>query len=61
MSAAAPPEALIEAGSTDRVSIPLLIADMRKDEDTARCAEDVLGLAGIFDNEVMHSMVRLVP
>jgi len=53
-------ETLIETGSTDRVSIPLLIGDLRKDEDTARCAEDVLGLAGMFDNDVMHSMMRLV-
>ena len=53
-------EALIESGSIDRVSIPLLISDLRKDEDTARCAEDVLSLAGLFDNEVMHSMIHLV-
>ncbi len=53
-------ETLIESGSTDRVSIALMISDLRKDEDTARCAEDVLGLAGLFDNDVMRSMVRLV-
>ena len=53
-------ETLIESGSVDRVSIPLLISDLRKDEDTARCAEDVLGLAGLFDNDVIHSMIRLV-
>jgi HEAT repeat protein len=53
-------EALIEYGSTDRVSISLLIGDLNRDEDTARCAEDVLGLAGLFDNDVMRSMIRLV-
>ncbi len=53
-------ETLIESGSTDRVSISLLIEDLRRDEDTARCEEDVLGLAGLFDNEVMRSMIRLV-
>ena len=53
-------ESLIESGSTDRVSISLLISDLRRDEDTARCAEDVLGLAGLFDADVMHSMIRLV-
>lgn len=53
-------ETLIEAGSTDRVSIALLISDLRKDEDTARCAEDVLGLAGLFDSDVVRSMTRLI-
>jgi HEAT repeat protein len=53
-------ETLIETGSTDRVSIALLIGDLRKDEDTARCAEDVLGLAGLFDPDVASSMTRLV-
>jgi HEAT repeat protein len=53
-------EALIEAGATDRVSIALLINDLKKDEDTARCAEDVLSLAGLFDADVVHSMTRLV-
>jgi HEAT repeat protein len=53
-------QTLVEAGSTDRVSIALLIDDLRKDEDTARCAEDVLGLAGLFDIDVVHSMIRLV-
>lgn len=53
-------ETLVEAGMSDRVSIALLIGDLRKDEDTARCAEDVLGLAGFFDRDVVHSMTRLV-
>ncbi len=53
-------ESLIEYGSSDRVSISLLIGDLGRDEDTARCAEDVLGLAGLFDNDVMRSMIRLV-
>jgi len=53
-------ETLVEAGSTDRVSIALLIADLKKDEDTARCAEDVLSLAGLFDSDVVRSMIRLV-
>ncbi len=53
-------ESLIEYGSADRVSIALLITDLSRDEDTARCAEDVLGLAGLFDNDVMRSMIRLV-
>jgi HEAT repeat protein len=53
-------ETLIESGAVDRVSIPLLIGDLRKDEDTARCAEDVLGLAGLFDSDVIHAMSRLV-
>ena len=35
-------ETLIEAGAPDRVSTALLIEDLKKDEDTARCAEDVL-------------------
>jgi len=37
-----------------------LISDLKKDEDTARCAEDVLGLAGLFDPDVVRSMIRLV-
>jgi len=53
-------EALIEAGAPDRVSTSLLIDDLRKDEDTARCSEDVLSLAGLFDLDVVHSMTRLV-
>lgn len=53
-------ETLVEAGSTDRVSIALLITDLKGDEDTARCAEDVLGLAGLFDSDVVRSMIRLV-
>lgn len=53
-------EALIEAGATDRVSIALQISDLKGDEDTARCAEDVLSLAGLFDLDVVHSMTRLV-
>ena len=53
-------ETLVEAGSTDRVSIALLTSDLRKDEDTARCAEDVLGLVGLFDFDVVRSMTRLV-
>jgi HEAT repeat protein len=53
-------ETLIEAGSPDRVSIALLIADLKSDEDTARCAEDVLGLAGLFDPDDTHSMVRII-
>jgi HEAT repeat protein len=53
-------ETLIESGSTDRASSALLIADLKKDEDTARCAEDVLSLAGLFDSEVVHSMIRIV-
>jgi len=53
-------ETLIEAGSTDRISIELLITDLRRDEDTARCSEDVLSLAGLFDPEVGRSMIRLV-
>ncbi len=53
-------ESLIEYGSADRVSILLLIGDLSRDEDTARCAEDVLGLAGLFDNDVLRSMIRLV-
>jgi HEAT repeat protein len=53
-------ESLIESGSADRVSIALLIGDLGRDEDTARCAEDVLGLAGLFDDDVTRSMIRLV-
>jgi HEAT repeat protein len=53
-------EALIEAGSIDRISMTLLVSDLKKDEDTARCAEDVLGLAGLFDPEIVRSMIRLV-
>ena len=53
-------EALIEAGALDRVSTALLIEDLKKDEDTARCSEDVLSLAGLFDSNVVHSMTRLV-
>jgi HEAT repeat protein len=53
-------ESLIEYGSPDRVSISLLIGDLSRDEDTARCAVDVLGLAGLFENDVMRSMIHLV-
>ena len=53
-------EMLIEYGSADRVSISILIDDMNRDEDTARCAEDVLGLAGLFESDVVRSMSRLV-
>ena len=53
-------ETLIESGSTDRVSTALLISDLKKDEDTARCAEDVLSLEGLFDADVPRSMIRLV-
>ncbi len=53
-------ETLVESGAVDRVAIGLLTGDLRGDEDTARCAEDVLGLVGLFDNDVVHSMTRLV-
>jgi hypothetical protein len=53
-------ESLIEFGSPDRVSIALLMGDLRRDEDTARCAENVLGLAGLFDSDVVYSMMHLV-
>ena len=53
-------EALVEAGSMDRISIALLISDLKGDDDTARCALDVLGLAGLFDPDVARSMIRIV-
>jgi HEAT repeat protein len=53
-------EALVETGALDRLSIALLIGDLKKDDDTALCAEDVLGLAGLFDPHVVRSMIRLV-
>ena len=55
-------EALIRAlfVRDDRVLPRDLIGDLNRDEDTARCAEDVLGLAGLFDNDVMRSMIHLV-
>ncbi len=53
-------ETLIESGATDRVSISLLIGDLRGNEDSARCAENVLAMAGLFSDDVMYSMMHLV-
>ncbi len=51
---------LIESGAWDRVSTALLIGDLRRDDDTALCAENVLGLVGLFDEAVVYSMMHLV-
>lgn len=53
-------ESLIESGYTDRVSIALLMGDLRQDEDTARCAENALGKVGLFDPDVTYSMMHLL-
>lgn len=53
-------ESLIEAGSFDRVSIALLMNDLRRDEDVARCAENALSMAGLFDTDVIYSMIHLL-
>lgn len=53
-------ESLIEYGYSDRVSIALLMGDLRRDDDTARCAENALSMAGLFDPDVTFSMIHLV-
>jgi HEAT repeat protein len=53
-------EALVELGSVDRISTALLIEDLKKDEDTGRCAVEALGQAGHFEPEVVRSMIHLL-
>jgi HEAT repeat protein len=53
-------EELLELKSADRVAIPLLINDLKGEDDSARCATEALGLAGHFNEDVVPALITVL-
>lgn len=53
-------ETLIEWSAADRVAISLLVSDLQRNEEDARCASGALADTGLFHSAVTREMIRLL-
>lgn len=51
---------LVEMGAADRVSVAVFINDLRSGASDVHCAEDALGMAGLFNPDVVPALTKLL-